>query len=358
MTRIKIISNVDIYRDPNRCVNQVSLATLENGDIVAVFNEERGRVHADNGWSSLIRSKDGGRTWDPSTKVTVLGCTEYTSNWDPAITRLSDGTLIVALNQRFRAREGRISFWYNWIGTYVLKSTDGGYTWSDPIPVNVHPMKHGGTRTGPLELPNGRLLLGLYGRLTDYEEYGGYEARRAYLVKSDDKGDTWEHFSTLAYDPAGIIYYQEPALVRLDNGTLVCMLRAEKAPSFTHDALYVTYSDDDGASWSLPKRLKIWGYPPHLLKLNDGRILLTYGYRRDEGGVKGLISEDGYTWDPSQIFTITTGGNASTNCDGMGGWHIGYPSTVQLEDGTILTAYHQYDQNNLQYIRATLYEIE
>ena len=42
----------------------------------------------------------------------------------------------------------------------------------------------------------------------------------------------------------------------------------------------------------------IWGYPPHLLKLRDGRILCSYGHRRDPLGVQAVISADGgRSWD-------------------------------------------------------------
>ena len=31
-----------------------------------------------------------------------------------------------------------------WLGAYVVKSNHRGATWSQPIPVNVRPLKHGG----------------------------------------------------------------------------------------------------------------------------------------------------------------------------------------------------------------------
>ena len=48
----------------------------------------------------------------------------------------------------------------SWLGTFVVKSTDGGKTWSDMIPVNVRPLKHGGCRLGCWEMPNGSILMG------------------------------------------------------------------------------------------------------------------------------------------------------------------------------------------------------
>ena len=58
------------------------------------------------------------------------------------------------------------------------------------------------------------------------------------------------------------------------------------------------WSEDGGVTWSLPLRTDIWGYPPHLLKLRDGRVLCTYGYRRDPMGVRAVLSHDGgESWD-------------------------------------------------------------
>ena len=54
--------------------------------------------------------------------------------------------------------------------------------------------------------------MGLYGRIHGYEEEGEGEATRSALMRSDDGGDNWEYYSTLAYDPASIIDYEEPAL--------------------------------------------------------------------------------------------------------------------------------------------------
>jgi hypothetical protein len=40
-------------------------------------------------------------------------------------------------------------------------------------------------------------------------------------------------------------------------------------------------------------------------------------------------------------------------------WHIGYPSAVQLEDGTVIAAYQEYsdDERPLQYLMCTRFEL-
>ena len=50
--------------------------------------------------------------------------------------------------------------------------------------------------------PPARILMGLYGRIHGYEEEGEGETTRSALMRSDDGGDNWEYYSTLAYDPA------------------------------------------------------------------------------------------------------------------------------------------------------------
>ena len=55
----------DIFRHPEHCVNQIAQRTLKNGDILAVFNEERFPFHHDSGQTLMTRSRDGGQARPP-----------------------------------------------------------------------------------------------------------------------------------------------------------------------------------------------------------------------------------------------------------------------------------------------------
>lgn len=402
MPHLTDVTHHTIFKHPEHCVNQIASRVVKSGEIIAVFNEERFPFHHDSGQTLLTRSADGGVTW--STPEIVLPWTNTTGNWDCGFCELEDGTWVVNMTitgffKRGVKPEG-VSWsahptspeWGDWtwayktqawLGTFVVRSTDRGGTWSDPIPVNVRPLKHGGCRLGCWQLPSGALLMGLYGRIHGYEEEGEGETTRSALMRSDDGGENWEYYSTLAYDPASIIDYEEPAMLRLADGRLVCTMRTHVNPSGDAKNMVVTLSDDDGFSWTPPKWTNIWGYPSEMIPLLDGRYLMIYGYRRPPYGVRGCVSEDGVTWDAKNEFVIREGGvpgrsemerpgssRMSPASGKYGGgridWanpgvyqHIGYPSIVQMADGTLVATYHEWDEEErpLQYVRSTRFRL-
>ena len=79
--------------------------------------------------------------------------------------------------------------------------------------------------------------------------------------------------------------------------------------------------------------------PAHLLQLEDRSILLTCGVRlRGMLGVCAMISRDqGVSWDDPRVLFSTEVYKSDTSPQGVDG---GYPSSLQLADGTILTAYY------------------
>ena len=371
----KDVEHVLAYRDPAHACNQGSLIRLHNGELLLGYNEERGTRHQDSGQSCLIRSRDGGRSWDADTRRVVWPWSDTHGNWDCAFAQLSSGEILMhtrvcsfldATALRGGADQvlggpppGRTERFKRQTGYALCRSGDGGLTWSEPRPVNTSPICDsglgpyivGGSGAGHVvELPDGGLLLPLHGGLSREWPSPAGETPRSFVLRSDDRGRNWEYWATIAYDPGHILEWVEPGMTRLRDGRLVCLMRAQARPG-RFDNLWFAESEDDGASWSRPVRTGLWGYPADVLQLDDGRVLAVYGYRREPWGVRACVSPDGRSWDPRGEFTVREGGVAPPARREY--WHIGYPTVAQAADGAIVVAYHEYDATPIQHMRVT-----
>ena len=77
------------------------------------------------------------------------------------------------------------------------------------------------------------------------------------------------------------------------------------------------------------------GFPPHAICLQDDRLLVVYGLRMPPYGQRACLSADGgASWDVEAERFLPPAPNAD----------LGYPASVQLADGSILSVYYQVDQ--------------
>jgi len=202
------------------------------------------------------------------------------------------------------------------LGVWMIRSTDGGVTWSaryDCLVDSPH---------GPVQLSDGRLLYA--GK--DLWRPGG----RTGFCQSADDGQTWQWLAELPVRPGDSpSNYHELHAVEAADGRLVAQIRNHNRAN-SGETLQ-SESSDGGKTWSVPHEIGVWGLPSHLLRLNDDRLLMTYGHRRDPLGNQARTSEDhGRTWSEAMIISG----------DGVSG-DLGYPSTVQLADGSLLSAWYE-----------------
>ncbi|MEJ5199876.1 MAG: sialidase family protein [Anaerolineae bacterium] len=178
------------------------------------------------------------------------------------------------------------------------------------------------------------------------------EEGRVFCAHTTDGGRTFRLLSTIGPEPAG--YAIMPASLRLGPGRLLCAVRcAERPPQAPVTRYWIDLyaSDDDGATWRYAGRpvpdTGTGGNPPALIRLQDGRLCLTYGYRGHPFGIRGRLSADeGASWSEEIIL----------RADG-GSHDLGYARTVQRPDGTIVTVYYFNDRpGDACYIAATLWQ--
>lgn len=225
------------------------------------------------GRAMIVKSTDGGKTWS---KPRTLLDTPYDDR-HAAIAELSDGTLVCSLftyPNREDCSEDVDPAKGHRIG--VVRSFDGGQTWEQ----EPHRMPPGflkdATDGPPLELPDKSILLMGEGQ----EKSGRWSIG---IFRSTDRGPTWRRLATVAADHDQF----EPSMVRLPSGELVMITRPEGA---------ITWSRDEGRTWTEPVSFGVRMFAPTLLVMADGTLLCHYG-SYNEGGLRAMFSTDGgHSW--------------------------------------------------------------
>ena len=308
-----------------------NLTLLPNGEIIAtIFNHpEHAAVAGTN--IECWASEDDGRLW--KLRGTPDEPPENEARVNQAAGLGPDGALIVimagrVINKGIREVLPRPK---------VFRSEDCGCSWkktgevSVPDTVHHHIIPFGDV----ISLPNGSMAAPFYGGHKSNK--GGARAARkdiaedcsanryqSFLIFSHDGGVTWEDCVEI-----GTWDHDETSVLPLDNGRWIA---AARTVADMHTDLFV--SDDAGRTWEYGGPLALTRQAPaHLCRMNDGRVLLSYGIRNTGvyAGIGVRVSEDGETWGmPSVIFNPGKEGAG----DGT------YPSTVQVADGTMVTAYY------------------
>jgi sialidase-1 len=207
------------------------------------------------------------------------------------------------------------------LGVWMLRSTDRGSTWSPPYRCLVN------SPHGPMQLADGRLL---YAGKALWEAPSAQRAERTGVCESKDDGVTWQWLADVPVRPGDdVAQYHELHAVECLDGRLIVHIRNHNRAN-SEETLQCE-STDGGRTWTTPHPIGVWGLPSHLLRLRNGNLLMTYGHRRPPFGNQARLSTDrGATWSEPLIISG----------DGAG-QDLGYPSTVELDDGTLLTAWYE-----------------
>lgn len=313
-----------------------NLTLMPDGAIVAtIFNQP---THGEfEGDVECWASDDEGRTW--SLRGMPASHEPGTNRMNVAAGLARDGSLVVlASGWTNRAPAGTHGGFAGakTLAPWVCRSSDGGRTWERCG--CVPPPPEGAKSVIPfgdiVPLGDGCLGVCIY-------TWSPPEDHRSLFYASADDGRTWEVRGAL-----GSGKLNETAPVALPDGAL---LAAARTLGDQHLELYT--SSIHGATWEhrMPLTLGMQ-HPGHLLLLRDDRLLLSYGIRNPGlYGVGVRLSEDqGRTWSPPRVLVnLTDPGFHPSLAPGQEGgpWYhkaqdVGYPSSVEMADGTLVTAYY------------------
>ena len=330
---VKVIS-----KQPDLYHGWPTLARTRKGRLLLVWSGGRELHVCPFGRVETMHSDDGGKTWTWPRVLLDCGIDDR----DAGVVETAKGTILVttfsslAFEPILASGEAKPGSWpkdrlARWqaardrltpeerkkeLGVWMIRSTDGGVTWSARYDARVN------SPHGPIQLSDGRLL------------YAGKEIwqgdRRIGVCESTDDGETWRWLAQVPTRKGdNPREYHELHAVETKDGRIVAHVRNHNRAN-SRETLQ-TESSDGGKTWSLPKAIGVWGLPSHLLRLRDGRLLMSYGHRRKPYGNQARVSEDhGRTW--SVPLTISS--------DGPGG-DLGYPSTVELDDSMLVTVWYE-----------------
>ncbi len=278
-----------------------------------------------SGTLAVAVSEDGGKAWSDPVEIQP----RWSDCRNPAFGVNAQGQLIAAwwkAAEHNYAEDGDGNVVYTeqqdrWAAVpalYTSIGTANGTIWS--------PAKAYGSELLTLASPYGRIMPLPDGTLL-MPVYGAPRTPRAgvrdisILLRSTDDGQTWGDESLVA---AG---HNETSFALLPDGRLLAAARSEQGGHIA-----ILESADWGRTWSDPVPVTRDGeHPADLTVLQSGRILLTFGRRIRPMGCGLLRSEDGgRTWDHDREVLLAG--------DGVENGDLGYPSTVQLADGTLVTA--------------------
>jgi hypothetical protein len=181
---------------------------------------------------------------------------------------------------------------------------------------------------------------------------------KAFAAITRDGGQTFEKLGEICPDDK----YRAvmPSSVKLNDGHIVTALRRRydqpfgaDRPKLSKNWIDVYESNDNGITWKFLSKAadtdmgKHNGNPPAMIKLDDGRLVLTYGYRAVPYSIRAIISSDsGRTWSKEIILR--------SDCREF---DAGYTRTVQRSDGKIVTAYYiPTEERYEQHIEATIWD--
>jgi hypothetical protein len=347
-----------IYRNPKPHVRSVhayfpSVVPLADGELLAtlVLGEA---FEAPDCHTYVARSTDDGETWELEGRI-YPGTPERLTSDASRIAVTPDGEVVAFMIRADRSAhpdEGLTNpenLGFVPTELLILRSSDGGRTWSRPSPLAPPLEGPSFELCSPITpLQDGRWLLPTH----TWHGWDGDCPNGLKLVAfvSPDRGRTWPSHVDVMVDPEQHVIYWESKIVQFQDGRLLATAWVyDRVLGQDHPNAYAL-SDDGGRTWSPPRSTGLQGQTLTPFLLDDGRVLCVYR-RMDEPGLWANLSHlEGDAWvndTSAPLWGARSAGltgasqNMSENFQVL---RFGAPCITRLQDGTIFTAFWCYEE--------------
>ncbi|MDO3412460.1 sialidase family protein [Saccharibacillus sp. CPCC 101409] len=281
---------------PFRSCHASTVAVLPGGEAICAWF---GGTYEKSKDVAIWLSARSGKTWSVPRKAADE---DGIAHWNPVLDAAPDG-----LNLFYKVGH-EIVDWH----TRIVRSTDGGDTWSQPI--ELVPGDIGGrgpVRNKPIRLEDGTLLAPSSVEKRDPAN-PGKEIWEAFADISTDGGTTWTRSAPVPMELERYVGAQEwiargliqPSLWSEGGNAVHMLLRSTEGAVFRSD------SQDGGRTWSIARATELPNNNSgiDLTRLGGGLLALVYnpvrGYATDSPRtplVLGFSRDNGETWGDSFV---------------------------------------------------------
>ncbi|MBK1826646.1 sialidase family protein [Haloferula rosea] len=238
----------------------------------------------------------------------------------PAIARAKDGSLLAVYDMRYNSRRDLQEH----MDIGLSRSTDGGITWADPVPImdmgewGGKPQKENGCSDPGIlvDEETGEVFvtaMWTHGKPGTHQWTGngsepGHDIHRSsqfMMIRSKDHGVTWsppENLTETLKDPAWYLFAPAPGNgITMKDGTLVMPTQGRDAEGRPFSN--ITWSKDRGATWTVSTHARDNTTECAVAELSDGSLLLNMRDNRNHrdksetnGRAMGVTKDLGKTW--------------------------------------------------------------
>lgn len=299
-----------VYNDP----------ALPNGKLLLAYYKNAGHAASGPGDAMgtimMTESTDNGLTWSEPEVFLDWREEKNLETRDPNFAILNDGTLLFTFFSRRYASD-------EFLQTYIMRSEDGGETWSEPQVIqSEHLAGSYSAKQGSIAVfDDDEILVPLYGAPV------GKTSPDIVFMRSKDKGVTWDE-EIVFQQSDGTTTYNECAIVAMEGDT---------AYAFVREPGYIYKSTDRFKTWEQIGKEGSGIHQPCLTRLDDNSIFATWTVPPEYGGgncrpVKGKLFYPELGWNATAAKTIYTITDQS--------WDMGDATTVLTNDNRLLTVYY------------------